>query len=46
MPKDQAMKFLNAVYTGKDKYDFFIKDRWKVYIGYDHERKDTNVCFQ
>ena len=46
MPKDQAMKFLNAVYTDKDKYDFFIKDRWKVYIGYDHERKDTNVCFQ
>ena len=27
MPKDQAMKFLNAVYTGKDKYDLFIKER-------------------
>ena len=27
MSKDQAMKFLNAVYAGKDKYDFFIKER-------------------
>ena len=27
MPKDYAMKFLNAVYTGKDKYDLFIKER-------------------
>ena len=27
MPKDHAMKFLNAVYTGKDKYDLFIKER-------------------
>ena len=27
MPKDQAMKFLNAVYTGKDKYDLFIKEK-------------------
>ena len=27
MPKDQAMKFWNAIYTGKDKYDLFIKER-------------------
>ena len=27
MPKDHAMKFLNAVYSSKDKYDLLIKER-------------------